>query len=43
MRSNVPYSDFLASTVKYKSEVNVSGKLDTRSDSRKGPFDTLET
>jgi hypothetical protein len=35
MRSNVPYSDFLASTVQYKSEANASGKLDTRSESRK--------
>jgi hypothetical protein len=43
MRSNVPYSDFLASAVKYESEVNAVGKLDTRSESRKGAFDTLET
>ena len=43
MRSNVSYSDFLASAVKYESEVNASGKLDTRSDLRKGAFDTLET
>jgi hypothetical protein len=39
----VPYSDFLASAVKYETEANVSEKLDTRSDSRKGAFDTLET
>ena len=43
MRSNVPYSYFLASAVKYESEANALGKLDTRSDSRKGAFDTLET
>ena len=45
MRSNVSYSDFLASAVKYKSEENAvgAGKLDTRSDLRKGAFDTLET
>ena len=36
-------SDFLKSIVKYESEVNALGKLDTRSDSRKGAFDTLET
>jgi hypothetical protein len=36
-------SDFLASTVKYESEANVSGKLDTRRDSRKGAFDMLDT
>ena len=36
-------SDFLASAVKYESEANMSGKLDTRSDSRKGSFDMLET
>ena len=36
-------SDFLVSAVKYESEANASGKLDTRSDSRKGAFDTLET
>ena len=35
-------SDFLASAVKYESEANALGKLDT-SDSRKGAFDTLET
>ena len=39
----MPYSDFLTSAVKYESEANVSGKLDTRSDSRKGAFYTLET
>ena len=33
----------LSSVVKYESEANASGKLDTRSDSRKGAFDTLET
>ena len=43
MRSNVPYSDFLTSVVKYESEANVLEKLDTRSDSRKGAFDMLET
>ena len=43
MRSNVPYLDFLASPVKYESEANASGKLDTRSDSRKGAFDMLKT
>ena len=43
MRSNVPHSNFLANTVKYESEANASGKLDTRSDSRKGAFNTLET
>ena len=43
MRSNVPYSDFLTSVVKYESEANAAGKLDTRSESRKGAFDTLET
>ena len=43
MTSNMPYSDFLASAVKYESEANVSRKLDTRSDSRKGAFDKLET
>ena len=43
MRSNVLYSDFFASIVKYESEVNASGKLDIRSDSRKGAFDKLET
>ena len=40
------YSDFLASAVKYESEANVAGKLDTRSESRKRAFDhhdTLET
>ena len=36
-------SDFLASAVKYESEANASGKLDTRSDSRKGAFNTFET
>ena len=35
------YLDFLASVVKYESEANASEKLDTRSDSRKGAFDTL--
>ena len=39
----MPYSDFLASKVKYASEANASGKLDTRSDLRKGAFDMLET
>ena len=42
----MPYSDFLASTVKYENELNVAGKLDTRSESRKRAFDhhdTLET
>jgi hypothetical protein len=41
----MPYSDFLASAVKYESEANVAGaeKLDTRSESRKGAFDTLQT
>jgi len=43
MGSNVPYLDFLASIVKYESEANASGKLDIRSDSRKGAFDMLET
>ena len=45
MRSNVSYSDFLASAVKYKSEENAvgAGKLDIRSESRKGAFDMLET
>ena len=43
MRSNVPYSDFLTSVVKYESEANTSGKLDTRSEWRKVAFDTLET
>ena len=43
MGSNVPYLDFLASIVKYESEANASGKLDTRSDSGKGAFDMLET
>ena len=37
------YSEFLASAVKYESEANASGKLDTRSDSRKGAFNTFET
>ena len=37
------YLDFLAGVVKYESEANASGKLDTRSDSIKGAFDTLET
>ena len=36
-------SDFLASAIKYEGEANASGKLDTRSDSRKGAFDMLET
>jgi hypothetical protein len=36
-------SDFLVSAVKYESESNASGKLNTRSDSRKGAFDMLET
>jgi hypothetical protein len=39
----VSYSNFLASAVKYESEVNVEGKLDTRSESKKGAFDRLET
>ena len=39
----MPYSDFLASVVKYGSEANALGKLDTRSDSRKEAFDMLET
>jgi hypothetical protein len=39
----VSYLDFLVSTVKYESEANASGKVDTRSDSIKGAFDTLET
>ena len=43
MRSNVSYSDFLVSVVKYESEANVAGKLDTRSESRKRASDTLET
>jgi hypothetical protein len=43
MRPNVPYLDFLVSVVKYESQANASRKLDTRSDSRKGAFDTLET
>ena len=43
MTSNMPYSDFLASAVKYESEANASEKLDTRSDLRKGAFDMLET
>ena len=36
-------SDFLASAIKYESEANTLRKLDTRSDSRKGAFDMLET
>jgi hypothetical protein len=36
-------SNFLVTAVKYESEANVSGKLDTRSDSRKRAFDTLKT
>ena len=41
----MPYSDFLASAIKYESEVNAVGvgKLDIRTQSRKGDFDTLET
>jgi hypothetical protein len=39
----VLYSDFLASAVKYESEANALGKVDTSSDSRKGAFNTLET
>ena len=39
----MPYSNFLASVVKYESDANVLGKLDTRSDSRRGAFDMLET
>jgi hypothetical protein len=35
----VPHSDFLASVIKYESEVNASGKLDIRSESRKRAFD----
>ena len=35
--------DFLVSAVKYESEANASGKLDTRSDSRKRASDMLET
>ena len=33
------HSDFLASAVKYESEANAVGKLDTRSESRKEAFD----
>jgi hypothetical protein len=39
----VSYLDFLATAVKYESEANAAGKLDTRSELRKGAFDTLET
>jgi hypothetical protein len=35
----VPHLDFLASAVKYESEANAAGKLDTRSELRKKVFD----
>ena len=37
------HSDFLASAVKYESEANAAGKLDTRSESRKRAFDHHDT
>ena len=39
----MPYLDFLESIVKYERVTNMSGKLDIRSDSKKGAFYTLET
>ena len=41
----MPYSNFLTNAVKYESEVNTAGagKLDTRSELRRGAFDTLQT
>ena len=35
----MPHSDFLVSEEIYESEANASGKLDTRSESRKRAFD----
>ena len=39
----MPHLYFLASVVKYESEANAAGKLDTRSDSRKRAFDHHDT